>query len=38
MKLKTGLVKFWAISACLITFGTILFLFAYKSIIARVRV
>ena len=29
MKLKTGLVKFWAISACAITFGTIFFLFAY---------
>ena len=29
MKLKTGLVKFWAISACVLTFGTILFLFGY---------
>ena len=29
MKLKTNLVKFWAISACALTFGTILFLFAY---------
>ena len=29
MKLKTNLVKFWAISACVLTFGTILFLFAY---------
>ena len=29
MKLKTGIVKFWAISACVLTFGTILFLFAY---------
>ena len=29
MKLKTALVKFWAISACVLTFGTILFLFAY---------
>ena len=29
MKLKIGLVKFWAISACILTFGTILFLFAY---------
>ena len=29
MKLKTFLVKLWAISACVITFGTIFFLFAY---------
>ena len=29
MKLKTALVKLWAISACVITFGTIFFLFAY---------
>ena len=29
MKLKTNLVKFWAISACVITFGVIFFLFAY---------
>ena len=29
MKFKTNLVKFWAISACVLTFGTILFLFAY---------
>ena len=29
MKAKTFLVKFWAISACVITFGTIFFLFAY---------
>lgn len=29
MKLKTGIVKFWAVSACALTFGTILFLFAY---------
>ena len=29
MKLKTNLVKFWAISACVLTFGTILFLFTY---------
>ena len=29
MKLKTTLVKIWAISACAITFGVIFFLFAY---------
>ena len=29
MKLKTALVKIWAISACAITFGVIFFLFAY---------
>ena len=29
MKFKTGLVKFWAISACILTFGTIFFLFTY---------
>ena len=29
MKFKTNLVKFWAISACVLTFGTILFLFGY---------
>mgnify|MGYP003292746199 CR=1 FL=1 len=29
MKFKTNLVKFWAISACVLTFGTILFLFTY---------
>lgn len=29
MKLKTTLVKVWAVSACAITFGTIFFLFAY---------
>ena len=29
MKLRTGLVKFWAIFGCVVTFGTILFLFAY---------
>lgn len=29
MKLKTALVKIWAVSACAITFGVIFFLFAY---------
>ena len=29
MKLKTNLVKFWAIGACIFTLGTIFFLFAY---------
>ena len=29
MKIKTLLVKFWAVSACVLTFGTIFFLFAY---------
>ena len=29
MKLKTALIKVWAISACAITFGVIFFLFAY---------
>ena len=29
MKLKTALVKIWAVSACAITFGMIFFLFAY---------
>jgi phosphate transport system permease protein len=29
MKIKTLLVKLWAISACIITFGVIFFLFAY---------
>lgn len=29
MKLKTALVKIWAISACAVTFGVIFFLFAY---------
>ena len=29
MKLKTALVKFWAITACALTFGIIFFLFAY---------
>lgn len=29
MKTKTLLIKYWAISACVLTFGTIFFLFAY---------
>jgi phosphate transport system permease protein len=29
MKVKTLLIRIWAISACLLTFGTIFFLFAY---------
>ena len=29
MKVKTLLIRLWAISACILTFGTIFFLFAY---------